>query len=292
MVETYDGFRCNINKQVSPFMAVIHSFHLGTSMDMAGRKNLYTFLTQVADENGMLMARVDPSRLSVDGRIHKALGPVLGRMQVSVSPEGQTDQMMAEFDINGATWSGNLKYGTGGGGNVYGVNYLQSVTPKLAIGGEGMYVAANQNTINSYSIKYDWMAPVSNADAIDATPKPTGRGPNGPDPAGASYLCASYNSAQGALSLNYKRTVTPGRLVLGAELTCSPFTLDSQVTVGAEFKWQRSKLNLAVDGGGRIQSVLEAKYGMSPGAPTLQFSADVDHFKEEMKFGYGISIDS
>jgi hypothetical protein len=32
MLDTFDGFRCDINKQVSPFMGVFHSFWLGTSM--------------------------------------------------------------------------------------------------------------------------------------------------------------------------------------------------------------------------------------------------------------------
>ena len=298
MLDTFDGFRCEINKQVSPFMAVIHSFHLGTAMIPDGRKSTYSFLTQVADEQGLLMARVDPGRGSIDGRIHKALlgGIAMGKLQVGVSQEGQGDQIMAEVDLGGQTWSGNLKYGSMGNGLVYGLNFMQAVTPKFAAGAEGLYISANQNLLASYSCKYEWKArtddltgPNNNGNKPAPPAGPPGMPP--PDYAGKSVIVANFNAGQAALSLNYKRCVTPNRLTLGAELQCSPLTLDSQVLLGAEYKWQRSKLNLVIDGGGRIQSLLEAKYGMQPGSPTLLFSADVDHLKDEMRFGYGVNIE-
>jgi mitochondrial import receptor subunit TOM40 len=176
------------------------------------------------------------------------------------------------------------------------MNYMQAVTPKLALGGEGMYIAANQNMLSAYTAKYNWTARTDDDEAdISVAAVPKAAGPPGapaPEVAGASTLIATYNTAQAGACLNYKRVVTPNRLTLGAELTFSPITLDSQFVAAAEFKWQRSKLNLAIDGGGRIQSLLEAKYGMGPGSPTLMFSADMDHLKDEMKFGCGITIDS
>lgn len=94
------------------------------------------------------------------------------------------------------------------------------------------------------------------------------------------------------MTVNYKRCVTPNRLTLGAELQFSPFSLESQLLMGAEYKWQRSKMNLCVDGAGRIQSILEAKYGMAPGSPSLLLAAEMDHANDTMKFGYGINIES
>ena len=84
--------------------------------------------------------------------------------------------------------------------------------------------------------------------------------------------------------------ITPERVTVGAELQFSPFSLDSNLLVGAEFKLSRSKLSFCVDGGLRMQTIVEAKTGITPDAPTLQFSADVDHLKDEMRFGYGINI--
>jgi mitochondrial import receptor subunit TOM40 len=280
MLDTHDGFRCDINKQLSPYMAVVHSFWLGTSMIPDKRNKTYSFLTQVADETGMLMARVDPERGSVDGRIHRALlgGAVMVKLQLNVSADGQSDQVLADVDFGGMSWTSNLKYGSMGGGLMYGMNYFQTVTPNLAAGGEGMYMAANQILLSNYTLKYSMPAMNSETETKSMdTP---------------SLIVANYNSAQGGtLTLNYKRVVTPNRVSLGAELQCSPVTLDSQVAVGAEFKLTRSKMAVVVDGSGKIQSTLETKLGMGQG-PTLNFSAEVDHAKDMMRFGYGLTIDS
>jgi len=289
-------------------MAVVHSFWLGTSMIPDGRNRTYTFLTQVADEAGLLMARIDPERGSIDGRIHRALlgGLAMGKLQMGVSAPGgdeqqaANDQLLAELDFGGMTWTGNLKYGSMGGGLVFGCNYFQSITPRLAMGGEGMYISANSNLLSNYSLKYTM--PVSSPtddeddadDSIAAAAKNQEAAPGSVDTAAGAptaTMVANYNSAQGLLALNYKRDVTPNRVTLGAELQCSPMTLESQVLVGAEFKLTRSKMSLCVDGTGKVQSCLETKLGMQPGSPTLNFSAELDHGKDSMKFGYGINID-
>lgn len=295
-LDTHDGVRVDINKQLSPYMPVVHSFWLGTGMLPDGRNNTYTFLAQVADESGLMMARVDPGRGSVDGRIHRAvLGGLANlKLQVGVSAEGQGDQVLGEADFGGMTWTGNLKYGSMGGGIVFGANYFQSITPKLAVGTEGMYIAANQNLLSNYTVKYttEARASVDNDDGEDSVlglSSPSRHG-DGAGSGASSAIIGNYNAAQGMLSLNYKRVVNPDRVTLGAELQCSPASLESQVLVGAEFNLTRSKVNVCVDGTGRVQSALEAKLGMAPGSPSLSFAAEVDHGKDTMRFGYGLNI--
>jgi mitochondrial import receptor subunit TOM40 len=226
------------------------------------------------------MARVDPERGSVDGRIHRALmgGAAMAKVQLAVSAEGQNDQILADVDFGGQTWTGNIKYGSMGGGLICGMNYFQSITPNFAIGGEGMYVGANQNLLSSYTVRYSKGAMHAEEEKISMdTP---------------STLVANYNSGHGMLTMNYKRVVTPNRVTLGAQLECSPFSLESQVSVGAEFKLTRSRMQVCVDGTGKIQSTLESKLGAAPGSPTLNFSAEVDHAKDVMRFGYGLNIES
>eukprot|EP00934_Nitzschia_sp_Nitz4_P007619 Nitzschia sp. Nitz4//NODE_293_length_29386_cov_71.949235//25749//26882//NITZ4_additional_000040-RA//1//CDS//3329531842//7609//frame0 len=287
MLDTHDGFRCDINKQLSPYMAVVHNFWLGTSMIPDGRNKSYTWLTQVADESSLYMARVDPQKLSIDGRIHKALlgGALMTKLQVGVSPEGQTDQMLAEADINAPTWTANVKYGSVAGALMYGCNYYQAITPKFSLGCEGLYIGVNQTLSTSYLLKYS--IPAEGDEAPAARPGPPGQ--PAPEPA-SSTIIASFNPNQG-LSLNYKRVVTPQRVTLGGELNVNPMTLESSTVLGAEFAWSRSKLGVTIDGNGKMQSLLEAKLGKEPGQPKLHFSAELDHLKDEMKFGYGLTID-
>jgi len=288
MLDCHDGFRCEINKQLSPYMAVIHSFWLGTSMLPEGKNRSYAWLTQVADEKSLYMARIDPERQSMDGRIHRAIlgGLAMGKMQLSLSPEGQTDQCMLDLDFSGLSWTGNVKYGSAAGGVLYGCNYLQAITPKFCMGGEGMYVSANQNMVTSYVAKYTIPA---EGDGV-VVPKNLPPGAPPPEEPSSTFI-GMFNTMQGTLSLNYKRVVTPNRVTLGAELNCNPMTLESDVTLGAEFRWIRSKLQVSVDGNAKMSSLLETSLGKEPGQPKLHLSADLDHMKDEMRFGYGLHID-
>lgn len=252
-----------------------------------GRKKTYTWLTQVADESSYYLARVDPERLSVDGRAQRSLfgGAAMGKMQINLSPEGQTDQCLAEVDLSGQTWTANLKYGSMMGGLAYGCNFFQAITPRFSMGGEGLYLGANNAMITNYLMKYT--IPAAGDEVDNLATKKAGVAAEMP----SSTFIASFNTSQSLLTLNYKRVVTPNRVNLGAELSCNPLSLESQVVLGAEFKWSRSKLQVAVDGTAKMQSVLEAKLGKEPGQPTLSLSAELDHAKDEMKFGYGLNID-
>jgi len=293
-LDTYDGFRCDISKQLSPYMVAIHNFWLGTSMMQDGRKSTYAFVCQVADENGLLMARVDPGRGSCDGRVHRAVlgGLAMAKLQLGLSTEGQSDQALAELDFGGMTWTGNLKYGSMGGGLAYGCNYYQAVTPRLSMGGEGMYLSANNMMMSNYTLKYIMPAKTGEEElsiGVPAQPKAPGAVPT--ESEGSSTIWASFNTMQQQASLSYRRVVTPNRVTLAGSLDFSPMTLESQVVLGAEFKLNRSKLNFTVDGTGHIQSTLETKLGMTQGVPTLSFSADVDHMQDAMKFGYGLNFE-
>jgi len=302
MIDTHDGFRCDINKQLSPYLAVVHSFWLGTNMLPDGKKRTYTWLAQVADESSLVFARIDPSNLSVDGRLHKSLfgGMAVAKLQLGLSNEGQADQCLLDVDLNGLSWSGNLKYGSMGGGPVYGCAFHQGITSRLSMGGEGMYVAANGNMMSNYLLKYSFgthnnvggnnkslSSLSSSTTTSEALPPPSTTPPS-------SMVCVQFAPSGPSpmpLTLNYKRIVTPKRVTLGAELSCDPFSLASQVVIGAEFKFNRSKLHIAVDGTAKMQSQLEITLGKEPGQPRLSLSAELDHMRDEMKFGYGLAID-
>lgn len=291
-LDTYDGVRVDITKQLSPYFAAVHSFALGTSMLPDGKNCSYGFTAQMNDEEGFVMARVDPERGTVDGRVHRSLlgGMAMGKVQLGASTGGENDQLLGEIDLGAATWTANLKYGSMGGGNVLGCNYFQSVSPRLAMGGEGMYIGANGNMMSSYTAKL--LFPDANDAEGGGGEAATAAGQNPAAAEAPAYLAATYNAGQGMLSLAYKRSVTPGRVNVVAQLECSPVTLQSEVAVGAEFNLTRSKMNLCVDGTGRIQSVLEAKLGREPGSPALNFAAELDHGKNLMRFGYGLNIGS
>lgn len=157
-----------------------------------------------------------------------------------------------------------------------------------------MYLAANGALLSNYAVKYNGVmqAPTSSNKDGDETTATNSSNSIVDAAAGVqSYsMVAQYNTAQQTLALNYKRVITPKRVTVAAQLECSPMTLESHVLVGAEFQLTRSKIGVVVDGYGKIQSVVEAKLGIEPGSPTLSFTAEVDHLKDQMRFGYGLNI--
>ena len=261
-----------------------------------GRKRTYTWLAQVADESSMVFARIDPSQSSVDGRIHKSLlgGMAVAKLQLGLSAEGQADQCLVDVDLNGMSWSGNLKYGTMGGGPVYGCAFHQGITSRWSMGGEGMYVAANGNMMSNYLMKYSFNASGEGGNKNNDTNSGSSDTPAPPSAPPSSTVCVQFAPSGPSpmpLTLNYKRIVTPKRVTLGAELSCDPMTLQSHCALGAEFKFHRSKLQVVVDGNAKMQSVFETSLGKEPGQPRLSLTAELDHMKDEMKFGYGLAID-
>lgn len=98
---------------------------------------------------------------------------------------------------------------------------------------------------------------------------------------------AQWNGQQGACTLNYKRTATKDRVNFGTEIQIAPPTMDTAIALGSEFNLKQSKISTVIDGRGTIKTVVETK--LNPAA-ALTFSADIDHSKEQFKFGYGLTV--
>lgn len=266
-VDTFDGARLDLHKSLSPLFLVNHNFWMGTSMIPNTNKH-YQFTTQVVadeDQTTILVGRMDING-GLDGRIIKTFRQdedlsITGKLVCGATPDfdPNTNQFAGDIDFAAKSWSGNVKYGSIGGGDYFSCNYLQSVTPRFCVGGEAAYIGAQKVSVGSYGMRYN----------------------------GISWMgSAMYNGQQQALSLNYKKTATKDRVNFGAELTVFP-TLESQLLVGAEFQLKQSKIHTVVDGGGCIKTVCETK--ITPGM-NLQLSAEADHMKDNYRFGYGLTV--
>jgi mitochondrial import receptor subunit TOM40 len=219
-----------------------------------------------------MLARVSQDG-QVEGRLHRVVSQggdgqpsVSGKFMVVASPDkaGGNDQCVVDVDVAAGTWTGCAKFGTMAGGNYAALNFLQSVTPSLAVGGDATYIGAQNVAVGNYGARY-----------------------TGPNWVGS----AQWSGMQGALSANYKRTVTRGvnggdRVAIGAELQVSA-ALESTVTLGGEFNLKQSKIQTTIDGTGCMKTTLETKLG--PGS-TLVFSAEADHSKDAYRFGYGLNV--
>lgn len=186
-------------------------------------------------------------------------------------PKGFVAVCDADFDFG--TSSAQLKIAQnihGQQGTHLGVSYLQAITPRLSLGGEGH----------------------CSLGAPSATLVAAGKYSTGKYSGVITYTKAGMNDQ---LSFQYHRTVSPGRVQLGSELAVQPFTGEAQMATGAEFSLKQSRINLSVDGSGKMQSLIETV--LSPAAK-LTFSAEMhlggadDAVKprDSYKFGYALQI--
>ncbi|GMI07411.1 hypothetical protein TrLO_g7585 [Triparma laevis f. longispina] len=265
-VDTFDGARVDLSKQLSPFLVINHNWWLGTTMLPNGQKNNYTFTTQVMpSETTAVIGRADQNGM-VEARVHRGLImeedlQVNSKIVCVTTPEfNEQNQMVADLDFAGKTWSGQVKFGAMMGGNVFGLNYVQAITPSLTIGGDALYLGSQNASVGSYGVKYS----------------------------GNSWVAsAQWSGLQQAFFGHYKKEVMKERVTLAAELQVQPGSGESAVTFGGEFNLKQSKMSTVIDGTGCMKTVLDTKLGPTA---SVVFSGEVDHMKDNYKFGYGLTI--
>lgn len=279
--QCFEGAKFDLSKPLNPWFALNHRCWLGGSQ-YPNATAQYTLGATVADNDRVVLSTVDHAgtvEAQVFAQASKHLG---GKLIFQLPAERKGDTTMVDVDYNADTWSGQLKYGSNLGGRAgtsLGATYLQAVTPRLSLGGEGMCCLGEPSTQLTFAGKY--ATPEYAAIAMLARGLPL---PTGPADAVIGY---------------YHRKVSPGRVNLGAELTVFPKTLDSQVAFGAEFSLKSSKLVTSVDGTGKVCSVLEAS--VAAGAK-LTLTAEVNlgardpmggpgaKPTDQYRFGYGLAL--
>ena len=272
---TFEGAKFDVSKPLTPTFAVNHNFWLGGSHYPSANQH-YKFGATLGDNERVCIASVDQYG-TVEGQFYGAVaGPVQGKLIFNLPNDPQSFVGICDLDFAGTTSSTQLKLARnihGVQGTHLGCSYVQAITKWLALGGEGVLQV---------------MQPAAN---FTSALKWTGDKWSGV----ASWTMAPAQPGQ--LALGYARTVSPNRVTLGTELNVAPATGDATYSAGAEFALKQSRVNLAIDGTGRMQSCVEAV--LSPVAKllfsaemTLGWAAEQGKPRDSFKFGYGLQIGS
>lgn len=189
------------------------------------------------------------------------------KTQIQIAPGNQA---MVQFDNEyvGDDFTASLKTLNpsaidGGLTGIFIGQYLQSVTPSLALGLEGIYQrqALNQGpeTALSYVAKYkgsDWIAS-ARLDALGAV--------------STSYWRRLTDKVEAGVDLNLQFAGLSGAGLMGGSVRKEGVT-----TVGAKYDFRMSTFRAQVDSTGKLSCLLEKRIA----APvSLTFAADLDHFK-------------
>lgn len=189
------------------------------------------------------------------------------KTQTQIDP--RQDQSMVQFDneYTGNDFSASLKAVTpslmeGGLTGIYIGSYLQSITPRLALGIEGVYQRASMGTkpetAASYCARYkgdDWVA----AGQLQAAGQ-----------VGVSYWRRLTDKVQAGADCQLQFMPGVGGGMFGAPRK------EATTTVGVKYDFQASVYRAQVDSTGKIGVVLERR--VAPPV-TLTFAAEIDQVK-------------
>lgn len=203
-----------------------------------------------------MISRTTPSDGRVNGRIFINHTPALtSKIIADVGPQPDSSKGSWDLDYRGADNCAQLKVASG---SVVAVSYLQSVAPWLALGGEGFVQTKSQFSAMTFAAKFM----------------------HGQDQ--ASLSVATF----GPVVANYVHRVSP-RVAFATELYVDARSRDSHVSLGYRFDLKTASVIGLVDSSGRVAATLEEK--INP-ALTLVLSGELDHAKQDYKFGFGVNI--
>ncbi|KAI7849684.1 eukaryotic porin/Tom40 [Circinella umbellata] len=258
----FDGAQANIIKELSPHFHVQHQFSLGSQV----MPPMYNFMSGYMTERTMAQGTMDnDTNLNAVIR-HMWSMKSLTKVVAQMTHMPGHSMLQVEHDYNGTDFSINLKAMnpnpmefTG----LYVASYLQSVTPKLALGSE---------------LVLQRPTPDMEETAMSLVGKYTGK----------DFIATAQFQGLGAIQASYYQRINE-KVDFGVEINAlvQGQRREAVATVGGKFDFRQATFRGQIDTTGRVSAVLEEK--MAPGFSFL-ISGDLDHMKGQSKFGVGIML--
>lgn len=249
-----EGLSFNFNAPVSD------SFMLGSGIDLGAKDCSGTFaLTANYFTNRLVMlSRTTPTNGRINGRIFINHCPSFTTKAVAdVGIEPDSSRVSCDFDYRAARSSSQIKLATG---RVIAFNHLHSLSPNFAIGAEALVQARSGFCAMTFALKHD----------------------------NSSHTTSLSLATFGPLVASYVRKVNK-KVSFATEFFMDMRTKESHVTLGYRFDLLTATVVGHVDSVGRVAATLEER--VNP-ALALSLSAELDHTRENHRFGFGISIGS
>ncbi|KAF2773178.1 translocase of outer mitochondrial membrane complex, subunit TOM41 [Teratosphaeria nubilosa] len=280
--QTFSGLRAELNKSFSvyPLFQISHAFSQGSQM-----LSPYTFLALYGTNNILCQAQLD-SDSSFSGRFNARLGSRFSlKNSVQIQPAGGMSpggaQVSLEQDYTSDDFTAQLKSINpslleGGLTGMFIGSYLQSVTPRLALGLEGVLQrpggGMGPEAALSYAARYK----------------------------GDDWIGSLQVLAQGGLQGSYWRKLND-KVETGVDVNLQFAGLsganammggprrEGTATLGAKYEFSRSVFKAQVDSQGKIGCLLDKVI-----APPVRvtFAGELDHVKNSAKLGLAVSIEA
>ena len=177
------------------------------------------------------------------------------QVQAQLAEEKQYSQTMFDVDVKGLDWNGQLKVGNN---QFVGLNYFQSVTNNLALGGEAFYLGSQRKSGVGLAMRHQG------------------------DPGIATCQIATT----GLLSATYHHKVSE-KVYLASELMWNWNAREATAAFGYDYILRQCRLRGRVDSQGVITAFLEERLNVGV---NFVLSAELDHYRKDYRFGFGMTV--
>ena len=261
--ETFEGMRFDFTKPLNQSFSLSHSLQMGPAeMPTQNPQQIvkipvssYEFGANLIGNKGMMIGRMlTDGRMS--GRVKYDLTDSLSfKLQAQLAEEKQYSQTMFDVDVKGMDWNGQLKVGNN---QFVGLNYFQSVTENLALGGEAFYLGSQRKSGVGFALRHQG------------------------DPGIATCQVATT----GLLSATYHHKVSD-KVYLASELMWNWNAREATAAFGYDYILRQCRLRGRVDSQGVITAFLEERLNVGV---NFVLSAELDHYRKDYKFGFGLTV--
>uniref|UniRef100_A0A0E0MUL2 Mitochondrial import receptor subunit TOM40-1 n=1 Tax=Oryza rufipogon TaxID=4529 RepID=A0A0E0MUL2_ORYRU len=273
--DVFEGLRFDFTKMLNPFFGLSHSgfgcivtilvrlsVNMG-SMELPSQgadvikvpTSNYEFGANFMDPKMMLIGRV-----SHDGRVTARvkcdlLENLCLKINAQLTNEPHYSQGMFSFDYKGKDFRSQFQLGNNA---FYGGNYIQSVTKNLSLGTEAFWLGQQRKSGVGFVARYD-------------TKK---------------MVATGQIATTGLVSLSYVQKVSE-KVSLASDFMYNHMAKDVTASFGYDYMLRQCRLRGKIDTNGVVSALLEER--LTPGV-NFVLSAELDHWKKDYKFGFGMVL--
>lgn len=262
----FEGGKADLAKGLSANFQVSHAFSVGSmmmpptysfgSIYVAGKHLMHGLI----DTNGVFQGKYHFSfTKNLTGKLHTQIMRQAGQSML----QSELDYLGADYSLNFKAINPNLADGSG----IFTASLLQSISQRLALGGElvaqKLHASEPVETGVTLAAKYS--------------------------PSPASILTLNLQQFV-ALQASYFHKVSE-RVELGSELQMLLFgpRREAITTVSAKFDYRQACIRTQLDSTGKVGLLYEER--LFPGF-SLLLSGELDHVKNQSRFGIGLNLEN
>eukprot|EP00127_Corallochytrium_limacisporum_P003148 Clim_evm77s146 gene=Clim_evmTU77s146 len=260
-----DGCKFAINKPVGSNLQVSHTINLGptdkSSSYHFGATYVGTHKISPTEQFPVVLGDLNHQGNLIAQVIHQFNSQI--RVKAQTQNQGSQWGYQLEGDYKFSDAHFNVKAINANPLDESGIllaNYLQSVTPNLALGAEMLYQygSSMEDSGLTFAARYKTK----------------------------DYIATVNASPQGMFVATYVHQINE-KVALGSEIEANVRAKDSIATVGAQFNFRQSTFRGSVDTTGVVSAVLEQH--LMPGI-TFAITGAMDHNRGQNRFGFGLTL--